>query len=322
MRKLLACLMVGVYLLGTFSPAFANSRSHKGHYKQKHRSGGHGKHYKKSHGKSSHSHKSHAVQKHRSGSHGHKKHFKKSHGNAIHAQKPHVVHKHQAVTRRHRPHYVKKHRHNRRLHQSRFSHRLRYNRHLYRSRYSRNYRSYPRIHYGHRHSYGHRVHILPYGFISFSIAGLSYYYGSGNYYRDYGGYYEVIQPPIGALIPVPPPGYRIVVIDSHEYYLSGGIYYVWDETQRGYRVVPQPEGIHETNEGLPETLESSLNLFVYPRAGQGENERANDRHDCHLWAVGETDFDPTLEQSSSALERSDYRRAITACLEAREYTVE
>lgn len=132
----------------------------------------------------------------------------------------------------------------------------------------------------------------------------------------------MVQPPIGALITVPPPGYRIVIIDSHQYYLSGGVYYVWDEIRRGYRVVPQPEVIHETHEEPQKILESSLNIFVYPRAGQGKNEQANDRYDCHLWAVGETDFDPTLEQSSSELERSNYKRAITACLEAREYTVE
>ena len=79
--------------------------------------------------------------------------------------------------------------------------------------------------------------------------------------------------------------------------------------------------IHESSEEFPESLESSLKLFVYPKAGQSENEQANDRYDCHLWAVGETDFDPTLDPSASELELSDYRRAITACLEAREYTV-
>lgn len=150
---------------------------------------------------------------------------------------------------------------------------------------------------------------------------MSYYFSSGNYYRNYGGYYEVIQPPIGAFITVPPPGYRVVIIDSQQYYLAGGVYYVWDNIRRGYRVVPPPEVIYESSEEAPEDLVSSLNLFVYPGAGQGENEQANDRYDCHLWAVGETDFDPTLEQSSTGLERSDYKRAITACLESREYTV-
>jgi hypothetical protein len=162
---------------------------------------------------------------------------------------------------------------------------------------------------------------LPHGFFSFSIGGLIYYYASGNYYRDYGGYYAVITPPIGAVISVPPPGYRIIYIDSHQYYLSGGVYYVWDNVRRGYRVVPPLVVINESSEEFQEPLESALNLFFYPNAGQGENEQTNDRYDCHLWAVGETDFDPSLEQSSSELERSEYKRAITACLEARDYTV-
>jgi hypothetical protein len=354
MKKVLICLMISVYMFGNFSVAFADSRSHNRQFKQKYKSGSgaHKQNFRKGRGTASRANKPHAVQKRRSGPRfnktqprqnprtglrGQRPHVAQKHRNTPRVQKPHVVQKRRSGSRAQKPHIVRKHRsdrrvqrprfsrnyrYNRRLHQSPFSRNYRRDRHLYRPRYSRNYRPYPRVHYGHRHSYGYRIHILPHGFISFSIGGLSYYYASGNYYRDYSGYYEVVQPPIGAVISVPPPGYRIIYIDSHQYYLSGGVYYVWDNVRRGYRVVSPPEVINETSEELPETLESSLNLFVYPKAGQGENERANDRHDCHLWAVGETDTDPTLDQSSTELERSDYKRAITACLEGREYTVE
>lgn len=338
MKKVLICLMIGVYLFGSFSTAFADSRSHNRQFKQKSKSGGHRAHkprVRHKTGHSSRSQKPHSVQKYRNNLSTQKQHrVEKKHQPRSRVQQPRFKQKHRSDSRslnpdiqKHRPNRrssnlgVQKHRSHRRSYNPRYTKRHRQDRHVYSPRYRSHYRPYPRIHYGHRHPYGHRVHILPHGFFSFSIGGLIYYYASGNYYRDYGGYYTVITPPIGALIPVPPPGYRIIYIDSHQYYLSGGVYYVWDEVQRGYRVVPSPEVVHESSEEFPETLESSLNLFAYPNAGQSENEQTNDRYDCHLWAVGETDIDPSLDPSASALDRSDYKRAITACLEARDYTV-
>jgi hypothetical protein len=171
------------------------------------------------------------------------------------------------------------------------------------------------------HPHGHRVVVLPHGFISLTLSGLIYYYAYGNFYRDYSGYYTVVTPPIGALIPVPPPGYRVIYIDSQPYYLAAGVYYIWDDVQRGYRVVPPPQEVYESSEESPQSIEDSLDLFVYPKANQSENERANDWYECHLWAAGETDFDPSSEQSSTDKESSDFKRAITACLEARDYAV-
>jgi Family of unknown function (DUF6515) len=341
MKKVFICLMISVYFLGTFSTAFGDSRSHK---KQSRQKSGHRAH--KPNAKSgvstggSRTHRPHGKPRiSTGGSRTHRPHGKpRISTGGPRTKAPAVRHKSRPGHRgqrkysgkRHRPrpsfnrpHRFQKHQPRSRVHKPRFTKKYRPNSHVYRSRSWRKYRPFPRVHYGHRHPHGHRVHVLPHGFISFSISGLIYYYASGNYYRDYGGYYTVVTPPIGALITVPPPGYRIVYIDSHPYYLAGGIYYVWDDIRRGYRVVPPPEVIYESSEEAPpETLASSLKLFVYPRAGQSENEQGNDRYDCHLWAVGETDFDPTLQQSSSELERSDYKRAITACLEAREYTVE
>jgi len=61
-------------------------------------------------------------------------------------------------------------------------------------------------------------------------------------------------------------------------------------------------------------------LYVYPAAGQSEDQLARDRYDCHVWSVGQTDFDPTLGAGSK--EQADaYSRAISACLEARDYVV-
>jgi hypothetical protein len=55
-------------------------------------------------------------------------------------------------------------------------------------------------------------------------------------------------------------------------------------------------------------------------------QQSRDRYECHRWAVSQTGFDPTQSQggvseSQVGTKRSDYMRAITACLEGRGYTV-
>ncbi len=67
-------------------------------------------------------------------------------------------------------------------------------------------------------------------------------------------------------------------------------------------------------------------VFVYPRKGQGEEQLAKDRYECHLWAVNQTGYDPTLPNDGAPgsqlnQRRADYQRAQSACLDAREYTV-
>jgi hypothetical protein len=61
-------------------------------------------------------------------------------------------------------------------------------------------------------------------------------------------------------------------------------------------------------------------LYVYPAAGQTQQQLSNDRYDCHVWSVGQTDFDPTLG-AGDRRQAEDYARAMTACLEARNYVV-
>lgn len=64
----------------------------------------------------------------------------------------------------------------------------------------------------------------------------------------------------------------------------------------------------------------SLELFVYPAGGQSERQLANDRYDCHVWSSDQTRYDPT-RGAGSQRQASEYARAMTACLEARNYVV-
>jgi hypothetical protein len=61
-------------------------------------------------------------------------------------------------------------------------------------------------------------------------------------------------------------------------------------------------------------------LYVYPAAGQSAAQLAEDRYQCHVWAVDATDFDPTLGAGTAA-EADAYGRAFTACMEGRDYVV-
>jgi hypothetical protein len=71
-------------------------------------------------------------------------------------------------------------------------------------------------------------------------------------------------------------------------------------------------------------------IFVYPRQGQSEELQAKDRYECHSWAVSQTWREPrkvSMEEwtfiinSMPETQRADYRRAESACLDGRGYTV-
>jgi len=66
--------------------------------------------------------------------------------------------------------------------------------------------------------------------------------------------------------------------------------------------------------------QGALKLYVYPAAGQSEAQTADDRYQCHVWAAGQSGYDPTLGAGSRD-EAEGYSRAFTACMEGRNYVV-
>jgi hypothetical protein len=48
-------------------------------------------------------------------------------------------------------------------------------------------------------------------------------------------------------------------------------------------------------------------LYVYPAKGQSQDQLDRDRYDCHLWAVRQTGFDPSVAQSSAPQRRERTR---------------
>ncbi len=71
---------------------------------------------------------------------------------------------------------------------------------------------------------------------------------------------------------------------------------------------------------------STGRIFVYPRQGQNEELQAKDRYECHNWGVSQTNYDPTQPPSGTPEAqlnqmRTDYQRAMGACLDGRGYTM-
>ncbi len=99
------------------------------------------------------------------------------------------------------------------------------------------------------------------------------------------------------------------------FYYRDHHYYHRDRHTREYVIVEKPEG---ADKALREA--AAQELYIYPGKGQTAEEQERDRYDCHVWATDQSGVDPGLEDVDSQ-DILDYRRAISACLEARGYTV-
>jgi len=147
------------------------------------------------------------------------------------------------------------------------------------------------------------------------IGGLSYYYFEGAFYRPWGIGYVTVAAPIGAFVGVLPAGCSVVYVDGSRYYYGDDAYYLRDEARAGYVVVPPPAGAAEAP-----SASGAPTVFIYPKAGQSAELQEQDRRECEEWATSETGFDPRDADDETA-PRADYVRAMTACLEGRDYTV-
>lgn len=168
-----------------------------------------------------------------------------------------------------------------------------------------------------RYKTGYRLPVLPRTHVRIMFGGLPYFYYSGIFYRPHGTGYIVVTAPVGALVRTLPFGFIAFTIGLSTYYYVNDDYYVWDEDREAYRVVAKPPGAAEAIEQA-----TAGRLVAYPNNGQSEEQQAQDRYECHRWAVKESGIDPTLEeQEFDAKDRDVYQRAIAACLVGRGYTV-
>ncbi len=190
----------------------------------------------------------------------------------------------------------------------------------------RDYRNYPTYRY---HTYylapifyvyhpiGFSLTIMPRGYVRIVVGGLPYFYYEGVYYRHINRAYVVVHAPIGAVVPVLPVGFIVFNVGMFTYYYVNETYYLWEDDEEAYVVVKKPKGADKAI-----ATETAGRLFVYPNKGQSDKKQAKDRYACHRWAVKETGTDPTEDDAPlSQAADNNYKRAITACLEGRGYTV-
>jgi len=172
---------------------------------------------------------------------------------------------------------------------------------------------------------GYSVHRPPRGSVGelHGRDGGRYWYHGGDWYRRQGGAWVVWTAPYGVFVPWLPPYYTTVWWNGIPYYYANDTYYAWDDDRNGYEVVAPPKGF---DQAATTQAPASNQLFVYPKNGQSPERQADDRYECHRWAVGQTGFDPTMPGGGVAAadavqKRNDYFRADASCLEGRGYTV-
>lgn len=158
---------------------------------------------------------------------------------------------------------------------------------------------------------------LPGGYRQYDWNGRHYYNYGGRWYRPYGNRYVVVGAPYGLFVNYLPGYYSSFWFGNTRYFYADDTYYLYEPARRGYVVTRSPYG-----DDLDEEYEEGRDedLYVYPARGQSEQQQADDRYECHRWAVDQTHYDP-VDSDYDAGQRADYLRAMTACLTGRGYSV-
>jgi hypothetical protein len=86
------------------------------------------------------------------------------------------------------------------------------------------------------------VRALPVGYVQASVGTTGYYYYNGVYFRPTTeSTYEVVAPPVGAVVPQLPEGAEAIVIGSATYYYAASAFYL--QQSNGFGVVAAPLGV-------------------------------------------------------------------------------
>jgi hypothetical protein len=176
--------------------------------------------------------------------------------------------------------------------------------------------------------------------VGYARGAAAYATGHGGYYGRWpGGYWRgAYWPPVfwGAgfawFLPVLPAFCATYYWDSIPYYYYNDVYYTYDPSASGYVVTTPPpaaegEAAASDSDGAgpaaaappapaaqadPRTGPGD-GLYAYPKNGQSDEQQSSDRRECGQWADSQT---------GGAAGSADYRRALTACLQGRGYSVD
>jgi hypothetical protein len=128
--------------------------------------------------------------------------------------------------------------------------------------------------------------------------------------------------------------------NSVPYYYYNDVYYTYDPSASGYVVTTPPPALdsdaasgggdgagpaaqaqapppgYPANDAPAAAPMNGDGLFAYPKNGQSDEQQSTDRAECGQWAGSQTGVDASTPGSM------DYRRALTACLQGRGYSVD
>lgn len=185
--------------------------------------------------------------------------------------------------------------------------------------------------YNHGHYYPRRgavVRTLPPGYRRYFHRGRALYYYDGVWYAPGRRGFVVVRPPIGMYVSALPSYYTTVWLGGVPYHYADDTVYRWEAGTDTYQVVLPPSGADRAAQVPPAgpAEPASDSFFAYPNDGQTSEQQAADRYECHAWSKNQTGFDPTepgggVAADQNKTKRSEYDRAVSACLEARRYSV-
>jgi hypothetical protein len=167
---------------------------------------------------------------------------------------------------------------------------------------------------------------LPSGYRPYYRGRDRFYFSGGIWYSPRGPGFVVIQPPPGLVISVLPPYYSTVWFGGNPYYYADNVYYTWQPEQNGYVIVDPPANSDQPSTAPENAASPADDLIIYPKNGQSKDQQAADQFECHGWAKNQTGFDPTqpgggVQSGDIDRIRSNYNRAMSACLQGRGYQV-
>jgi hypothetical protein len=152
--------------------------------------------------------------------------------------------------------------------------------------------------------------------------GVRPWHGYGGWWsgRWWGGGYYGYGYGLGLYFAALPLYYETIWWGGVPYYYADYTFYRWNDGVARYEVVAPPA----EDGGAPEP--AAAEPYVYPRDGQSAEQQQRDRYDCHRWAADQTHFDPThsnggVDAAAAPAAAGAYRRAESACLAGRGYTV-
>jgi hypothetical protein len=185
--------------------------------------------------------------------------------------------------------------------------------------------------YNQGHYYPRRgavVRTLPPGYRRYFHRGRALYYYDGVWYAPGRRGFVVVRPPIGMYVSALPSYYTTVWLGGVPYHYADDTVYRWEAGTDTYQVVLPPSGADRAAQVPPAgpAEPASDSFFAYPNDGQTSEQQAADRYECHAWSKNQTGFDPTepgggVAADQNKTKRSEYDRAVSACLEARRYSV-